>query len=114
LPGRITRYHDARFTRFTALADDGSGAIEVFDGKRIEVSPQNLAAVSVYYVPIRGFLGGVSMNYTGNRFLDRDNTILAEGFATVDLSADTGHHAGKFGSTRATLAIDGTPSPKAS
>jgi outer membrane receptor protein involved in Fe transport len=41
----------------------------------------------VYYAPIRGFLGGVSMNYTGSRFLDRDNTILAEGFPTVDLSA---------------------------
>ncbi len=27
------------------------------------------------------------MNYTGSRFLDRDNNILAEGFPTVDLSA---------------------------
>ena len=27
------------------------------------------------------------MNYTGSRFLDRANTNLAEGFATVDLSA---------------------------
>jgi iron complex outermembrane receptor protein len=80
-------YHDARFTRFTALADDGSGVIENFDGKRIEVSPQHLAGVSVFYTPNRGLLGGVSMNYTGSRFLDRDNNILAEGFPTVDLSA---------------------------
>jgi outer membrane receptor protein involved in Fe transport len=80
-------FHDATFTHFSQLAEDGGGDIEVFDGKRIEVSPQHLAAVSVYYAPIRGFLGGVSMNYTGNRFLDRANTILAKGFPTVDLSA---------------------------
>jgi iron complex outermembrane receptor protein len=80
-------FHDATFTHFSQLAEDGGGDIEVFDGKRIEVSPQHLAAVSVYYAPIHGFLGGVSMNYTGSRFLDRDNTILAEAFPTVDLSA---------------------------
>lgn len=27
------------------------------------------------------------MNYTGSRFLNRDNTIEADGFATVDVSA---------------------------
>jgi len=27
------------------------------------------------------------MNYTGARYLNRDNTILADGFPTVDLSA---------------------------
>jgi iron complex outermembrane receptor protein len=80
-------YHDATFTRFSALADDGSGVVEVFDGKRIEVSPLHLAAVSLFYAPSRGFLGGVSMNYTGSRFLDRDNNILAEGFPTVDATA---------------------------
>ena len=34
----------------------------------------------------RGFLGGVSMNYTGSRFLNKRNTAVAEGFPTVDLS----------------------------
>lgn len=80
-------FHNATFTHFSQLADDGSGVIEVFDGKRIEVSPQHLSGVSLFYAPIRGFLGGVSMNYTGSRFLNRDNTISAEGFPTVDASA---------------------------
>jgi iron complex outermembrane receptor protein len=80
-------YHDATFTHFSQLADDGSGNIEVFDGKRIEVSPLHLSGVSLFYAPNHGFLGGVSMNYTGSRFLNRDNTIAADGFATVDLSA---------------------------
>lgn len=80
-------FHNATFTHFSQLAEDGGGDVEVFDGKRIEVSPLNLAAVSVYYAPTHGLLGGVSMNYTGSRFLDRANTIEAEGFPTVDLSA---------------------------
>jgi iron complex outermembrane receptor protein len=77
-------YHDARFTDF----------IQIFDGvptqladKRLEMSAHNLAAVSLYYAPIRGWLGGVAMNYTGSRFLDKRNRALADGFATVDLSA---------------------------
>jgi outer membrane receptor protein involved in Fe transport len=32
-------------------------------------------------------MGGISINYTGSRFLDRDNASLAPGFTTVDLSA---------------------------
>ena len=80
-------FHDATFTHFSQLPEDGGPDIEVFDGKRIEVSPQHLSAVSLYYAPIRGVMGGISMNYTGSRFLDRANTNLAEGFATFDLSA---------------------------
>lgn len=80
-------FHDATFTHFSQLAEDGGGDIEVFDGKRLEMSARHLAAVSLFYAPTHGFLGGVSMNYTGSRFLDRDNTLLAEGFPTVDLSA---------------------------
>jgi len=78
-------YHDAIFTDFTQIFDPG---VETqLAGKRIEMSAHNLAAAGLYYTPIHGFLGGVSMNYTGSRFLNKRNTALAEGFATVDLSA---------------------------
>lgn len=81
--------HDARFVHFSQLAEDGGGDIEVFDGKRLEMSARHLGSVSLFYAPLRGFLGGFSMNYTGSRFLDRGNdpAFLAEGFPTVDVSA---------------------------
>lgn len=77
-------YHDATFTDFVQIFD---GVPTQLAGKRLEMSAHNLAAVSLYYAPIRGLLGGVSMNYTGSRFLNMRNTALAEGFPTVDLSA---------------------------
>ena len=77
-------FHDATFIDFTQIFD---GVQTQLAGKRLEMSPHHLAGVSLYYVPIRGFLGGVSMNYTGSRFLDKRNRVLAEGFPTFDLSA---------------------------
>ena len=77
-------FHDATFTNFSQ--DFGSGPVDLA-GKRLEMSAHQLAAVSLFYIPIHGFLGGVSMNYTGSRYLDRLNVALAEGFPTVDLSA---------------------------
>jgi outer membrane receptor protein involved in Fe transport len=77
-------FHDATFIDFTQIFD---GVQTQLAGKRLEMSPHHLTGVSLYYVPIRGFLGGVSMNYTGSRFLDKRNRALAEGFPTVDLSA---------------------------
>jgi outer membrane receptor protein involved in Fe transport len=77
-------FHDATFIDFSQIFD---GIETQLAGKRLEMSPHHLAGVSLYYVPIRGFLGGVSMNYTGGRFLDKRNRALAEGFPTVDLSA---------------------------
>ena len=79
-------FHDARFTNFAEETPDG---IVSFNGKRLEMSARNLVAVSLFRAPSRGFLGGVSMNYTGSRFLDRANAPddLVDGFATVDLSA---------------------------
>jgi iron complex outermembrane recepter protein len=78
-------YHDARFIDF--LFDFGDGTLTQLAGNRLEMSAHNLSAVSLFYAPLRGVLGGVSMNYTGSRFLNKRNSALAEGFATVDLSA---------------------------
>jgi outer membrane receptor protein involved in Fe transport len=78
-------YHDARFVDFVFDFGDGNGLTQLA-GKRIELSAHHLAAASLFYAPTRGFLGGVSMNYTGNRFLNKRNSAPADGFPTVDLS----------------------------
>jgi len=77
-------YHDAKFVDL--LFDFGDGPTQLA-GKRLEMSANHLASASLFYTPTKGFLGGVSMNYTGGRFLNKRNTAPAEGFATVDLSA---------------------------
>ncbi len=76
-------FHDATFTEFTQIFD---GKLTQLAGKRLEMSARHLAGISLFYTPARGFLGGVSMNYTGSRFLNKRNTAPAEGFPTVDLS----------------------------
>ena len=77
-------FHDATFTDFV---QDFGGVPTQLAGKRLEMSAHHLAAVGLYYTPERGFLGGVTMNYTGSRFLDKRNGALAEGFATVGVNA---------------------------
>lgn len=79
-------YQDARFINFLFDFGDGNGPTQLA-GKRLEMSPHHLANASLFYMPHRGFLGGVSMNYTGGRFLNKRNTAPADGFASVDLSA---------------------------
>ena len=76
-------YHDARFTDFV---QDFGGVPTQLAGNRLEMSPYNLAAFGLMYAPAQGFLGGVSVNYTGSRFLNKRNTAVADGFATLDLS----------------------------
>ena len=76
-------FHDAKYTDFVQIFD---GVPTQLAGNRLEMSALNLAAVSLFYLPQRGFLGGVNMNYTGSVFLDQRNTAVAGGFATVDLS----------------------------
>jgi outer membrane receptor protein involved in Fe transport len=77
-------YHDARFTDFV---QDFGGVPTQLAGKRLEMSPNHLASFSIYYAPLRGITAGVSTNYSGDRYLNKRNTALADGFATVDLSA---------------------------
>ena len=77
-------FHDARFTDFV---QDFGGVPTQLGGKRIEMSARNLVALGMAYSPVRGLLGGVEVSYTGSRFLNMRNTALAEGFATVGISA---------------------------
>ena len=54
---------------------------------RDRVAFESLEARIPYAPPVRGFLGGVNMYYTGARFLNKRNTAPVGGFATVGVSA---------------------------
>ena len=79
-------FHDAHFTDFVQDFNDGNGPTQLA-GKRIEMSARNLASAGVLYSPAHGLFGGVVVNYTGSRFLDKRNTALAPGFADVGITA---------------------------
>ena len=75
-------YHDARFSDYARLRPDGS--VQQLAGKRLELSPQNLAAFGILYVPATGLNGSVVWNYVGSRYLNKGNTSVAGSYTTVD------------------------------
>jgi len=75
-------YHDARFSDYARLRPDGS--IQQLSGKRLELSPQNLAALGLIYAPATGFNAAVVWNYVGDRYLNKGNTSVADSYTTVD------------------------------
>lgn len=77
-------FHDAKFRNFV---QDFGGVPTQLAGNRLEMSARHLAAFGVMYAPLRGFLAGIDFYYTGSRFLNKRNTALAEGFATIGISA---------------------------
>jgi iron complex outermembrane receptor protein len=77
-------YHDAIFTDFI---QDFDGVPTDLAGHRLEMSARHLAALGLAYAPEKGWCGSITLNYTGNRFLNRENTGLAGGFATLDVNA---------------------------
>jgi iron complex outermembrane recepter protein len=83
-------YHDARFRDYVQEFD---GVPTQLAGKRLEMSPLNLAGAGFLYKPARGFNANVSMNYVGGRFLDRRNAAPAKPYTT--LSAGAGYRIGR-------------------
>jgi outer membrane receptor protein involved in Fe transport len=77
-------YHDAHFTDFV---QDFGGVPTQLAGKRLEMSANHLASFGIWYLPVRGLIGGFDVNYRGSVFLNKRNTALAEGFATFGVSA---------------------------
>jgi iron complex outermembrane receptor protein len=75
-------YHDARFADYARLRDDGS--IQQLAGKRLELSPQNLAALGVIYAPAQGLRASAVVNHVGSRFLNKGNTSVAGAYNMVD------------------------------
>jgi iron complex outermembrane receptor protein len=77
-------FHDARFIDFV---QDFGGVPTQLAGNRLEMSARHQGAIGVNYAPVRGFIAGVDLYYTGGRFLNKRNTAPADGFATVGVSA---------------------------
>ncbi|MBI3886214.1 MAG: TonB-dependent receptor [Opitutae bacterium] len=75
-------YHDARFTDYARLRPDNS--VQQLAGKRLELSPQTLAALGLVYAPALGPVASLTWNRTGRQFLNKTNTSASPAYATVD------------------------------
>jgi iron complex outermembrane recepter protein len=75
-------HHIARFTDFEVLRDDDT--VEQLAGNRLALSPKDVASAIVTYAPAAGPQASATLRYAGSRFLDRENTIKAPGYATLD------------------------------
>jgi hypothetical protein len=74
-------FHDGKFVDFVQSFD---GVPTQLAGKRFEMSPRQLASVGLTLSPARGFIANLGANYTGDRYLTKRNTALAEAFSTWD------------------------------
>jgi len=90
-------FHDGKFVDFVQSFD---GVPTQLAGNRFEMSARHLASAGVTVTPGHGFSVHGNLNYTGNRYLNKRNSALADGFLTVD--AGIGH---RFG--QAEVRIDG-------
>jgi iron complex outermembrane receptor protein len=91
-------HHSAKFRDFVMLFDDVPTQLA---GKKLEMSPDNLAAVGLVYGPSKGPIGSFVLNYIGDRFLNKRNTALAKSFVTVGLGVGY-----RFGRNTVRLDID--------
>jgi iron complex outermembrane receptor protein len=86
LPSALTvrgtySFHDGKFVNFVQAFD---GTPTQLAGKRFEMSARQLASAGLIFAPEQGFFGNVVMNYTGDRYLNKRNTALAEAFTTFN------------------------------
>ena len=84
-------FHDAEFRDFV---QDFGGVPTQLSGKRIEMSPRDMASLGVIWAPKFGFTAHGEVRYTGSRYLNKRNTALAEDF--MSYSAGIGWHFKKF------------------
>ncbi len=76
-------WHDARFGDYEQLFGD---TLTQLDGNRLEMSPENLAALGLIYDQQQGFHASVIWNYIGDRFMNKRNTVVADSYNTWDAS----------------------------
>jgi iron complex outermembrane receptor protein len=84
-------YHDARFRDFLTEFD---GVPTELAGKRLEMSPHQLAALALTWAPEKGLVASMEMSYVGDRYLNKRNTALAESYAT--LAASVAYRKGRW------------------
>lgn len=75
-------YHDSRFIHFNRNGTPSG----VVDGRRVEMAPYHLAGLGLVYAPAQGLTGSIVSNYTGERRLNKSNSLSMGGFTTVDAS----------------------------
>jgi iron complex outermembrane recepter protein len=75
----VWSYHDAKYGDF--MKDLGAGLVQL-DGNRIEMSANDMGAIGVIWAPKSGFTAHGEVRYTGSRYLDEANTLLADGFTS--------------------------------
>ena len=90
-------YHDARFRDYEQAFD---GVPTQLAGHRFEMSPLHLLGVGVQVMPVHGWSAHARVNYTGERYLNKRNTAVADAYTT--LAAGIAYEIG-----RGTLRIDG-------
>lgn len=82
ISGRFTySFHDGRFVDFVQSFD---GTPQQLAGNRFEMSARHLFSAGLVVAPSRGLNGSVVLKYTGDRYLNKRNTALAEPFTTLD------------------------------
>jgi hypothetical protein len=91
-------HHDSRFRDFVQEFDPGVPT--QLAGKRLEMTPHDLAGAGLIFSPPTGFNGNVLLNYVGERWLNKRNTALAKSYTTW--SAGAGYRMG-----RGELRLDG-------
>ncbi|HET9298401.1 MAG TPA: TonB-dependent receptor, partial [Candidatus Polarisedimenticolaceae bacterium] len=90
--------HDARFGDYLTEFD---GVPTQLEGKRLEMSPRDLAALGVVWAPPKGLRASAQASYVGERYLNKRNTALADDFVTY--SAGVGYRFPAF-----EVRVDGT------
>ena len=95
LPGTVLTaaysYHDTRFGNTMTIE---SGAPVQLDGRQLNLSPHNIAAVGLQVSGPGGWQLATQAAYVGRRFLDRLNTAAAGGYLTLD--ARLGRRLGQY------------------
>lgn len=84
-------WHDATFVNFTQAFD---GVPTQLAGKRFEMSANALASAGLTYAPALGVIAHASVNYSGDRYLNKRNTALAPAYSTID--AGIGYRTGRM------------------
>jgi outer membrane receptor protein involved in Fe transport len=84
-------FHDSTFVDFVQAFD---GEPTQLAGKRFEMSARHLASAGLIVAPDRGITGSLVVKHTGDRYLNKRNTALAEPFTTVDVGV--GYRVGDY------------------
>lgn len=89
-------YHESQFSDYVSY---DNGVSTELAGRLLPLAPRFLGAAAIEYRGVPGRLeGGLTLHYSGRRYLDASNAVAAGGYATLDARLGIA-----FGRMRATL-----------